>query len=192
MRKAAARRFEVTLSACSVTRLLVVSYFVALGFGLVDGAEVAVLFLPFLPASASSILASALVIGLAALVLIGVKRRAAALLLAIVVFWSSYLTMVVQYTQNDIAVFWRDLALIGCLLLTHGTSQRSLHIDGSAAIRATRKRVGAMFSNRRTARTDAPVAQERRSNAQSSTSSAHPKRVRSELYRQDFEVVRLL
>ena len=49
------------------------------------------------------------------MVLIGVGRRVAALLLSLLLFWASYLTM---YMGNDLGAFWRDLALIGGLLLT--------------------------------------------------------------------------
>lgn len=107
------------LTGHSVVRLLISSYFIALALDIIPGSDLVALADPFMPAAAASILTSSIVVALALGILLGVQRRAAALLLAIVVFWASYLTMLDNPVADDIAAFWRDLALIGALILTY-------------------------------------------------------------------------
>ncbi len=109
-----------SLAASQTARILIVSYFIALAFGLIQGAEIKRLASPFLSESNAGIAMGAIVIGLCALVLIGVFRRPAALVLSLVVFWASYMTL---FAQGDINGFWRDLALIGGLLIAAGVGQ---------------------------------------------------------------------
>jgi len=106
---------RANVSTHSVARLLIVSYLVALSLNLIDGAKLSYLFAPFLDDAPARLIAQVLVISLSGMVLLGVGRRVAALLLSLVLFWASYLTM---YMGNDLGAFWRDLALIGGLLLT--------------------------------------------------------------------------
>ncbi|MEQ9038485.1 MAG: hypothetical protein RIE24_09045 [Silicimonas sp.] len=191
MRKAAARRFEFDLSTRSVTRLLIVSYFIGLGFGYVDGTRIDVLLSPFLPDSASKLVASATVIGLAVLILLPKYRRGAALLLALFVFWASYLTMVVQSDHGQIGSFWRDLALIGALLLTYGDARDSIRIKpfGLVSWRPSGSKSASSMAN---PGVKAPeTAQSSGSVASTKPETRHPKRVKTELYRQDFDVIRV-
>lgn len=119
MRKAAARRLAIDISGSSVMRMLIASYFMALSLGLFQGAEIARLAAPFLPENLATIVMGALVFVLAAMVMTGFHRRSAALVLALVIFWASYLTMFAATAAEDIGAFWRDLALIGGLMLTY-------------------------------------------------------------------------
>lgn len=109
------RQVIESFSAQLVTRLLIISYFVAVALGLIPGIEVARLGAPFLPETYSLYLMSSIVLVLSAMVLFGIFRRPAALVLALIVFWASYITL---YSGGEIGAFWRDLALIGGLLLT--------------------------------------------------------------------------
>ena len=102
-----------------VVRLLIVSYFVALAFGIIDGTDLAVLMTPFLPEFAAKVISGFGVVGLSVMILFGFHRRLAALLLAIILFWCSYLASISPAGFEDIGSFWRDLALIGALLLTY-------------------------------------------------------------------------
>ena len=103
------------ISAQFVTRLLIISYFVAVALGLIVGIDVARLAEPFLPELMARYLMRAVVLTLCGMVLFDVLRRPAALVLALIVFWASYITL---YSGGEIGPFWRDLALIGGLLLT--------------------------------------------------------------------------
>ncbi len=104
-------------AASHITRILILSYFLALATGLISGAEFSRLATPFLPEPTASFAMSAVVIFLSALVLIGVYRRPAALILALALFWASYMTM---FATGDLTGFWRDLALLGGLLMSAG------------------------------------------------------------------------
>ncbi len=97
-----------------VTRLIIVSYFVAVALNIIPGVEVARLADPFMPELYAHYTMRTFVLTLCGMVLFGVWRRAAALVLALVVFWTSYITL---YSGGDLGAFWRDLALIGALLL---------------------------------------------------------------------------
>lgn len=101
-------------SAQFVTRLIIVSYFVAVALNIIPGIEIARLANPFMPDIYAHYTMRTIVLTLSGMVLFGVWRRAAALVLALVVFWTSYITL---YSGGELGAFWRDLALIGALLL---------------------------------------------------------------------------
>ena len=103
------------IAASHVTRLLIVSYFVALAIGLVEGADLTQLVSPFLEPTAARYVTRLLVLTLCALIFSGVFRRTAALVLALVLFWTSYLSL---FSHGEVGGFWRDLALIGGLLMS--------------------------------------------------------------------------
>lgn len=110
------------IDASTVTRLLVVSYFVALALQLVDGANIMLLAKPFVSESVANLVMRSSVLVLSAMILFGVFRRQAALILALVVFWPSYMTM---FAGSDVSAFWRDLALIGGLIMSARNSAES-------------------------------------------------------------------
>ena len=115
------------VSPRGIMRLLVISYFLAMALGWVGGTEVIDFMLPILPDDIAKWLMQGLVFGLSLLILAGIGRRHAALVLALVVFFSSYTSL---YTGGDIGAFWRDLALIGALLMTADfSSLRDKEID---------------------------------------------------------------
>ena len=100
-----------------ITRILILSYFLALAGGLINGAQFSRIAAPFLPASLATYVTSAVVVVLSAMVLIGYFRRPAALVLALFLFWASYITML---ATGDLTGFWRDLALMAGLLMSAG------------------------------------------------------------------------
>ena len=103
------------IAPSTIARLLVVSYFIALALNLISGADIKLLAAPFLSETVAHLTMRSIVLVLSAMVLFGAYRRPAALILALVIFWPSYMSM---YAGNDISAFWRDLALIGALLMT--------------------------------------------------------------------------
>ena len=102
-------------AAAHVTRLLIVSYFVALAVGLIDGADLTRLVSPFLDPGPARHVSRLVVLTLCAFVIFGFYRRAAALILALILFWTSYLSL---FSHGEVGGFWRDLALIGGLLMS--------------------------------------------------------------------------
>ncbi len=103
------------ISPRGIMRLLVISYFAAMAVGWIGGGPMIDFMIPVLPDEMATLLMRGLILGLCVLVLSGFGRRHAALVLALVVFFSSYTTL---YAGGDIGAFWRDLALIGALLMT--------------------------------------------------------------------------
>ena len=119
MGKMTPSRLKTMLSGHFAIRLLIISYFVAIALGLISGTDLSVLAQPFVSATAASIVSGICVVGLSAMILFNLQRRVAALLLAILLFWCSYLTLMSPVGSQNIENFWRDLVLIGALLLTY-------------------------------------------------------------------------
>lgn len=108
-------RLKDWISPRGIMRLLVLSYFIAGSLGWLGSTALMQFMLPVLPAEAAIRLMQGLILGLSLLILVGVGRKHAALILALIVFFSSYTAL---YAGGDIGAFWRDLALIGALLMT--------------------------------------------------------------------------
>ncbi len=106
----------------------------AFAIGLIPGTDVTVLANPFMPLETARILTGSIVFGLACLILVGIQRRAAALLLAIVLFWASYVVLLSAQGAQSIGGFWRDLALIGALILTYADTENAKQNDAAAVL----------------------------------------------------------
>lgn len=143
-------------------RLLIVSYFVALSFQLTPGADIHQLADPFMLPAMSHFAVRGVLLTLSAMILFDVHRRAAALVLSILVFLSSYITMLMG---GDVGEFWLTLALIGGLL----------HAGGVGAARKAEPEV--------TDQEPVPHPTRRTSRTKSSSGRDLP-------YRKDLEVVR--
>lgn len=188
MRTSAAGRFELSLSAGSLIRLLIVSYFIASGLGIVEGTDFSILLSSISPGLWADTAAKAIVISLSLLILTKRLCRPAALLMALLVFWSSYVAMMEQPGGSHLSSFWRDLALIGALMLTYGHSSNELNIGfktilgnglGSAPAHGDQ-----LSRDQNPERSVAAIA------GHQQPSVRHPKRVKTEIYRTDFEAVR--
>jgi uncharacterized membrane protein YphA (DoxX/SURF4 family) len=105
--------------AQAVLRMLIASYFVAVSLNLIPGTDLGILFAGVLPSPYDGATAAGLVFVLAFMVMIGYATRLAALLIALMTFYSSYLTMISLGVEEELGSFWRDLALIASLLLTY-------------------------------------------------------------------------
>ncbi len=109
----------------NLVRILISSYFIAVALGLIEGTDGSVLMAVFLPPGLAEFAGSALVFALAYLVLMGVWMRPAALLLGLVLFWSSYIINFGPQGPMEVGDFWRDLALVGALMMTYNGSPRA-------------------------------------------------------------------
>jgi uncharacterized membrane protein YphA (DoxX/SURF4 family) len=119
MKALAKDRITLSATGANLIRILIASYFLALGVGVIPGTDVSALFSAVLPAPYAGFLAGGIVFVLAYLVLIGAWLRPAALLLALVVFWSSYISVSHMGFAEQLGGFWRDMALIAALILTY-------------------------------------------------------------------------
>lgn len=182
---------KTRLSAIGIARLLITSYFIALGLGQIDGTDVGLLLAPISLHLAEGPLSGVLLVVLASMVLFGVFRSYATVALALLVFWASYLTMMVQHGNTHVAGFWRDVALICGLLLSHGKPASGIAFApfGFAKRSSSTQRLPDPVSP--IEKPSETQARTRQGVGHSPQRPAHPRRVRSELYRQDFEVVRV-
>ncbi|MEO9826265.1 MAG: hypothetical protein ABJF50_17830 [Paracoccaceae bacterium] len=124
-KKAAAKSRDL-IEASTITRLLVVSFFVALSLGLIEGADIKLLATPFLPENIALLIMRALVLVLCVMILVGYFRKPAALILALIVFWPAYISL---FAGGDVSAFWRDLALIGGLIMSASNGEKADAIE---------------------------------------------------------------
>jgi len=118
----------------NLLRIMIASYFLAVSLGLIDGTDGGVVMRVVLPEPIASALAGGFMFITANLVLMGLMLRVAALLLALLVFWSSYIVNFGPTGPMQLDDFWRDLALIGGLMLTY-TQPSSRTVEKRAMIR---------------------------------------------------------
>ena len=118
----AAKPDHLNQSAQNLVRILISSYFIAVSLGLISGTDGSILAQQVLPDPAASFVGNAIVFGLAYLVMMGIWLRPAALLLALTMFWSSYIANFGPEGPLAVGEFWRDLALIGALFMTYAQS----------------------------------------------------------------------
>ena len=116
---------SLAASAQNLSRILIASYFMAVSLKLVAGTDGSVLSATLVPAAYSDLVATVVVFSLAFLVMIGIWLRPAALLLAIILFWSSFISLIGPEALVSVDGFWRDLAMIGALFLTYAQSGRA-------------------------------------------------------------------
>ncbi|OYX45614.1 MAG: hypothetical protein B7Z02_00035 [Rhodobacterales bacterium 32-67-9] len=116
MAERATRSAELNQSGQNLVRIVIASYFLAVSLGLIPGTAAWPLTAPFLPEPYADLAGKAVIFTTAYLVLVGAWLRVSALILATVLFWSSYIQNI---GSNNLEGFWRDLALIGALILTY-------------------------------------------------------------------------
>lgn len=119
-------------TAQALLRMVIGSYFLAVALGLIPGTDLGILFTAVLPAPYDSALATGLVFALAFMVMLGHATRGAALVMALITFYASYLTMLSMGVADELGSFWRDLALIAALLLTYSGPTRGAAVGPAA------------------------------------------------------------
>lgn len=103
----------------NLVRILIASYFLAVAIGLIPGTGITALSAQILPEGKAAIVGNGVLFALSYLVLVGAWLRVSALLLATLVFWSSY----VAHMGVNLEAYWRDMALVGALILTYTQTQ---------------------------------------------------------------------
>jgi|GEM_PF-6263131 len=142
------------VSSHVLMRLLITSYFIAMSLGMIPDNALSVFLIPILPDPLAMHAMHALVLILSCAILFNYRRRLAALSLALIVLYSSYVSLL---AGGDVAAFWRDLALMGGLLLTadlsctpNGSEQSSGTLSGTNAhgMRMSGRSSGAVCDDR--------------------------------------------
>jgi uncharacterized membrane protein YphA (DoxX/SURF4 family) len=120
---------HITMNAMgqNLLRILIASYFLAVALQIIPGTDLTIMTNMIAPAQTSEALAAMIVFGLSYLVMIGVWMRGAALLLGVMTFYASYLTMIELGLEDKLGSFWRDLALIAALMLTYSENEPRGH-----------------------------------------------------------------
>ncbi|SPH17957.1 hypothetical protein DEA8626_01486 [Defluviimonas aquaemixtae] len=116
MQKDAGASKQLNQSGQNLVRILIASYFLAVSVGFIPGTVATPLTAWLLPAADAELAARVIVFATAYLVLVGAWLRLSALVLANLLFWSSYIG---NATAGNVEAFWRDIALIGALMLTY-------------------------------------------------------------------------
>lgn len=155
-----------------VIRVLVAAYFIGLGARIFAGPDISLLFAPLGPPLVATILSALVVIALASLIFLDLQRRLAVIGLALLAFSASYVGLMASITQNHLGSFWRDLAITGLLFFALQSRPQTAP--------ARRKR-----------RDQTPAAQQGPAETENAAKPRHPRRVRTEIYRQDFDIVRV-
>lgn len=120
-----ADRVTLSQAAQCVLRILIASYFLAVAVHIIPGTDLSLLFAGVLPPPYGEAAATGLVFLLAFMVMVASHTRVAALILALMTFYASYLAMVELGVAEELGSFWRDLALIAALLLTYSDAAPS-------------------------------------------------------------------
>ncbi|MCI2398385.1 hypothetical protein [Aliiroseovarius subalbicans] len=109
----------ISKSGHQAIRLLIASWFIGASTGVVPYEAAHAMAARLIPWSWSELALSTFLFATAWLILIGRQTRGAALLLALFVFWSGYMASFGPHKTLEFHEFWRDLALMGALLLTY-------------------------------------------------------------------------
>lgn len=119
MSNPSAERITLNATAQNLLRIVIASYFLAVGLNLIPGTNLTILAEQVLPAHVAEPLSAMLVFALAFLVMIGLYMRPAALVLGLMTLFASYLQMIELGVADELGTFWRDLVLIAALMLTY-------------------------------------------------------------------------
>ena len=116
---------RVTFDAAAQTalRVMIASYFLAVALNLIPGTDLGLLFASVLPEPYAGAVAAGLIFIFSLMIMIGMAMRLAALMIALITFFSSYITMIQLGVHNELGSYWRDIALIAALLLTYSDPQ---------------------------------------------------------------------
>jgi uncharacterized membrane protein YphA (DoxX/SURF4 family) len=132
MTNPSAERITLNATAQNLLRIVIASYFLAVGLNLIPGTNLTILAEQVLPAHVAEPLAAMMVFALAFLVMIGLYMRPAALVLGLMTLFASYLQMIELGVADELGTFWRDLVLIAALMLTYAENAPRDHRMRSA------------------------------------------------------------
>ena len=123
----------------TIVRAMVALYTVASATGVIVGTNLSLLLTPFMVDWLAQAVMAAAVTSLCFLMLAGVKRRAVALVLAVIFLWSSYFAVLGPNAQVVSGSHWRDMILIGALLLIYADAAHDEQNDISTLAKVIRE-----------------------------------------------------
>jgi uncharacterized membrane protein YphA (DoxX/SURF4 family) len=107
----------VSRTVLSVVRILIASYFLATGSGLIIEPTSRMFFDAVLSQQNAALLTTSYLFITAFAIMVGRAVRPAALLLAIYIFWSGFVHYRIGGSPEALSAYWRDMALLGAVLL---------------------------------------------------------------------------
>jgi len=117
----------VSRTVLSVVRILIASYFLATATGLIFEPASRTVFDAVLLKHHAQLVSTSYLFITAFAIMVGFVVRPAALLLAVYIFWSGFLHFDQMGTPEALAGFWRDMALLGAILLVAVTQPGGSH-----------------------------------------------------------------
>ena len=142
MTNPSAERITLNSTAQNLLRIVIASYFLAVGLNLIPGTNLTILAEQVLPAHVAEPLSAMMVFALAFLVMIGLYMRPAALVLGLMTLFASYLQMIELGVADELGTFWRDLVLIAALMLTYAeNAPRDYRMRSAIRRKVTPRRV---------------------------------------------------
>lgn len=112
----------VSRTVLSVVRILIASYFLAAATGLIFEPASRTFLDAVLPQSQAQLVTTTYLFITSFAIMVGVLVRPAALLLSVYIFWSGFLHYDLAQPAA-LAAFWRDMALLGAVLMIAVTEQ---------------------------------------------------------------------
>ncbi|MBJ3762979.1 DoxX family protein [Maribius pontilimi] len=110
-----------------VIRILIGSYFLA-SIGLIDNFGSVDILSALVPERVAQVFTASVLYATSLSVMLGLFVRPAALILAIFFFWSSFIQHSATFSFHNLTEFWRDMALVGSVLLIAATTPSSVRL----------------------------------------------------------------
>ncbi len=130
---------DSTAAGHMAVRVLVALYTIASASGAIMGTNLSLLLVPFTSDIVAQVVMTALVTTLCFFMLAGMRRRAMALVLAIIFLWASYFAILGPNAALSEGSHWRDMVLIAALLLIYADTAHAGQNDISSLVRAFRE-----------------------------------------------------
>lgn len=166
-------------STVNIVRVMIASYVIGLGMNLFGGPSVSALFRQFGLGDAAPLVSGAVIVALGSLVFLDIARRPAAMALAALFAVVSLTALQQSAGAHAIGSFWRDILVMILILFTLR--------DPSDDEAATKRRASAHVAAPARGHAD----QVPDDTGELGSAPRHPRRVRTEIYRQDFDAVRV-
>ena len=164
-------RAKAWLTMSGIARILIVLYCAGIGLGIFPGTGVRQIFLPFMPYTVASLMSSVLVVWLAVFIFLDFQRHLSGLILGFLLFLATYLALVNATDQVQLSAFWRDIGALALLYF------------------AVREKVGKDPDQAEQSKLE-PLGDQRGFSGDTISPKKHPRMVKSDLYRQDLDLVR--
>jgi len=114
--------------ALALIRLIISSYFIAIGLGLIDGISPGIVFRIWMDPHLAEFLGDSIMLGASLFIFFGLYLRFSCLYLAMLVLSATLVQNVFWNGLQNVDALWRDVVMVSVLLLIYGSlSRRALN-----------------------------------------------------------------